>query len=139
MSAGRSILAVLAIAVAALAVIVAASVLTSPYHRFLHRDQSYYGHLAKACESLLEAHPPGSNTSLEISTSEQSLPAIISELRPSKITLSSNHVWFMAGARDFGVCWEPQGGTNANNWTLSCSAEGPSHELYVAAKPLPKN
>jgi hypothetical protein len=116
-----------------------ASIFTPPHRRILNKNQEYYSRLATACDSLLITQPPGTHRELEISTADQSLPQILRELNPSKITVSSNHVWVMAGDRDFGLLWEPQGGTNTNYWALSTAAEGASHELYVAARPIRNN
>jgi hypothetical protein len=136
----RNILVVVALAAITLGfAIFGASTFTLPHRRILNKNQDYYSRLATACDSLLITQPSGTDTALEISTVDQTLPTILRELHPSKIIVSSNHVWIMAGVRDFGLLWEPQGGTNTNHWALSTVAEGSTHELYVAARPLRNN
>ena len=119
----------------------------SPYLRFLDRDQNYYAEVAHACDLILQQHPLGTNATIipisgtsetfafvHVPGSDPSLPKVIRDLHPSKITISSNRVHVIAGVRDFGISWEPQeGGTNS--WALNVYPEGPQSVVYVESRP----
>lgn len=127
----RIILITLSIpAAVCLVAVLALWLLKSPYLRFVDKDQKYYFRVARACDSILDQHPLGTNEFVRLPGDDASVPSIIRDLHPSAITISSNRVHVMVGVRDFGMSWEAQNG-DTNSWTLNVYTEGPEKALYV--------
>ena len=117
----------------ALALAVLAS-FRSPYLRFIHRSQDYYGKLARGCDALLLRHPLGTNVFVHLAADDSSVPRIIRELHPSAITVSSNRVHVIVGEREFGMSWEAQDG-DTHSWALQVYPAAPGPILYVEKRP----
>ena len=103
----RTILALLVLGVC-ICLIVILLPFRSSYLRFMHKSQQYYSELAHGCDAVLAAHPLGTNEFIRIPGTDTSLPKIVRDLRPSRVTISSNRVHLMIGQGrgGFGVAWE---------------------------------
>jgi|SRR5688572_30701050 len=104
----------------------------SSYLRFMHKSERYYSELARACDSVLAAHPLGTNEFIRISGTDPSLPERIRDLQPSRVTISSNRVHLMVGVGrgGFGISWE-QDETQPNVWTINTFAESLQRVAYA--------
>jgi hypothetical protein len=80
-------------------------IFTSPFRRFMGKDPMYHAEIARACDSVMRQHPLGTNAAivsvaggdesillLDVPLSDPSLPKVIRDLRPSKITISKNRI-----------------------------------------------
>src|SRR5437867_5168671 len=52
-----------------------------PVLQFMHHDQQYFRDFARACDSLLQRHPLGTNTYIRLSGDDPLLPPIIHNSR----------------------------------------------------------
>ena len=104
-----------------------------PVLQFMHHDQRYFKEFARACDSVLQRHPLGTNDYIRIPGDDPSLPPIIRNLRygVDRVTISSNrvHVVVPAPWHGFGIAWEPQ--TNTNVWVLTTWNESEPRVAYV--------
>jgi hypothetical protein len=107
-----------------------------PVLQFMRHDQKYFRDFARACDSLLERHPLGTNTCIRLSRDDPSLPPIIRNLQygVERVTISSNgvHIVVPAPYHGFGITWESQNKTDTNVWTLVTACE--SHERLAYAE-----
>ena len=94
----------------------------SSYLRFMNKSHEYYSELARACESVLLAHPLGTNEFIRIQARDSSVPRIIQNLHPERVTVSPNRVHILVGVGrgGFGIAWEPQ---DARHWRITTYAE----------------
>ena len=104
------------------------------HFRFRHRSEAYYAEFAKACDSLLEHHPLGTNRFIELSVTGAALPQIIQDLQPSKIKVSSNRVWILSQGNLVGIAWEPKDEAQTNVWQLITSIESHVRSVYVVKR-----
>jgi hypothetical protein len=101
------------------------------HFRFRHRGEAYHAKFANACDSLLQQHPLGTNRFVEVSSTGATLPPIIQDLRPSRIKVSSNHIWILSKGGEFGIAWEPQDEVHTNAWHLRTSIESHVRTVFV--------
>ncbi len=104
------------------------------HSRFRHQSEAYYAQFAKACDSLLEQHPLGTNRFIELAVTGAALPQIIQDLQPSKIKVSSNRVWVLSKGGQFGIAWEPKDESQTNVWQLITSIESHVRSVYVVER-----
>ena len=99
------------------------------------KDQRYYFEFARACDSVLALYPLGTNEFIRIQGKDASVPRIIRNLHPSRITISSNRVHIMVGVTrpGFGISWEPDE-TKTNCWSINTFAEGLHRVAYVETR-----
>jgi hypothetical protein len=110
--------------------------LKSNYLRFMEdKGQTYYSEFARACDSVLAQHPLGTNEFIRISGADSSLPKIIRDLEPSRVTISSNRVHLVVGVgRDgFGVSWE-QDEAQTNVWAINTFVESLQRVAYAETR-----
>jgi hypothetical protein len=109
------------------------------YWTFLGKNQQYYMRFARACDSLMVAHPMGTNQIISIATTDPSVSAIIRDLKPNEIQVQSNRVWMMIGASHAGfvVAWEPQSKRQGNVWAIDAIIEGTARTPYVESRLIP--
>jgi hypothetical protein len=108
----------------------------SDYLRFMEdKDAHYYSEFARACDSVLMHYPLGTNEFIRIPGAETSLPEIIRDLAPSRITISSNriHIIVGVGRGGFGISWEPDEETT-NSWAINTFAESLHRVAYVETR-----
>jgi len=129
---------VIIIVCCALVVVVVLSFLAlggDPTFRFRHRSERYYVEFTKTCDSILAAHPLGTNQAIEIPITGRSLPRIIRELPPFKIEVRPHCLWILAGgtghANGYGITWEPRDESQTNVWALRTILESHERIVYV--------
>jgi hypothetical protein len=107
--------------------------MTGGYWRFLEKDRRFYTEFARGCDSILKSHPVGTNKSISVEVTDSSVPKIIQELGPTKITSASNRSWMMIGESraGFGIAWEPQPEGQTNVWAINTYAENLIRTPYV--------
>jgi len=107
----------------------------SPYLRFMGKSPQYYSEFARACDSMLAQHPNAANQFIEIPSADPSVPKIIRNLRPNRITISSNRVHLIVGVGrlGYGISWEPQDG-QTNSWAINTFAESLHRVAYFEAR-----
>jgi hypothetical protein len=102
-----------------------------PVLQFTHHDQNYFKEFARACDSLLQEHPLGTN----IPGDDPLLPPIIRQLRygVDRVTISTNKVLVIVPApwHGFGIVWAPQNETDTNAWALTTWHESEPRVAYV--------
>lgn len=106
-------------------------VLNPQYFGLRHKSAKFYADYAAACDSVLAAHPLGTNESIKIPVTDPSLPKIMTDLHPVRIVVGSQRVWMLLGSdshNGFGLTWERGW---ANSWVLHTTAE--SHDTVIAA------
>jgi hypothetical protein len=111
------------------------------YWSFLGKSKRYYTRFARACDSLLVAHPMGTNEFISIPVTDPSVSAIIRDLKPNRILLQSNQVWMMIGSTHagFAVTWEPQPEGQSKVWAINSIAEGLVRTPYVEYRLIPSS
>jgi hypothetical protein len=101
----------------------------------MRHDQQYFRDLARACDSLLQRHPLGTNGYVRLSGDDPSLPPIIHNLQygVDRVTISSNRVHMVVPApyHGFGIVWEPQNENDTNVWTLVTACESQERVAYI--------
>jgi hypothetical protein len=107
-----------------------------PVLQFMHHDQKYFRDFARACDSLLQQRPLGTNAYIRVPGDDPSLPPVIRDLRygVDRVIISSNLVLIFVPApyHGFGITWRPQNETDTNVWTLVTCCE--SHERLAYAE-----
>jgi hypothetical protein len=104
------------------------------YFRFQHKSDRYYAEFAKACDTVLQHNPLGTNQFIELSAADSSLPKVIRDLPPLKIKASRQRVWILHdGSIEFGITWE-RDDSRANIWTLSTACESDVRVVYTAKR-----
>jgi len=111
-------------------------VLKPKQFRFVeNNDQKYFADLARACDVVKMQNPLGTNDFVLIGGTNASLPKIIRDLKPSRITVASNHTHITVGnsRMGFGISWKLDE-TKTNCWTMSANGEGGSQVVYSEAR-----
>ena len=85
-------------------VLLAVTLFSSRYLRFMAKDKAYFSEVAHACDSILRHHPVSSNDTvtlyghmslpytMKLSGHDGSLPKIIKRLHPDMVLISTNRV-----------------------------------------------
>lgn len=78
------------------------------YPSFINQDKSYYKTIADACEQLRAKTPFRLLHGQHISPNEAFVPAVVRDLRPSYLVLTTNRVYLMIGEGRgaYGIAWE---------------------------------
>jgi len=113
-------------------------VLNAKYLGFKHKSISYHADFAKACDSMLAHYSLGTNImGADISVTDASLPKIVSDVHPVRISISTNHVWILVRGGHVGglaIIWEPRDETQTN-WALSITdGEGQNDVVYATSR-----
>ena len=104
------------------------------YQRFKRRSPEYFADLAKACDSLVDTYPVGTNRFVEVPAAGASIPRIIRDLHPVRIKVEPKCVWILHGGPiQFGIAWE-QDELRTNVWTLSTACESHITTVYTAPR-----
>jgi hypothetical protein len=112
------------------------NLLNPQYFGLRHKSAKYYADYTAACDSVLAAHPLGTNKSIQIPVTDPSLPKIMTDLHPIKIEVSSQRVWMLLGSDShlgFGLTWDPQW-DNTNIWVLHTTAESEDTVIYSSPR-----
>jgi hypothetical protein len=107
--------------------------LNPQYFGLRHKSAKYYADFTAVCDSILTAHPLGTNEVVNIAVTDPSLPKIITDLHPVKIQVSPQCVWLLLGSdghAGFGLAWEPRYG-QTNIWVLHTIAENLDTVIYT--------
>jgi apolipoprotein N-acyltransferase len=129
------IAAVLLLALPAALAAVVPSLLKSDYSRFIEKDQRYYSRFARACDSALGQRPSGTYEFIFIPATNVSLPKIIQDWHPNRLTYGARGLDILVGSgrAGFVISWhQPEGETNL--WVLETSGEVPEQRLYSETK-----
>jgi hypothetical protein len=118
---------------------------SSVYLGFKHKSTKYHAEFAEACDSVLAQHPLGTNKDIELSTTDPSLPKIITDLHPVRIGVSPNKVWILVNeshidglAVIWEPVWEPQNQNQTNDWALTINGgDDPEVPVFVTNRMLP--
>jgi hypothetical protein len=137
MRASRIILAVVLVLVCIIGFLWFLPNLLNPqYFGLRHKSAKYYADYTAACDSVLAAHPLGTNESIKIPVTDPSLPKIMTDLHPIRIEVSSQRVWMLLGSDShagFGLTWDPQW-DNTNIWVLHTTAESLDTVIYASKR-----
>lgn len=107
------------------------NMLNPQYFGLRHKSAKYYADYTAACDSVLAAHPLGTNESIKIPVTDPALPKIMTDVHPIRIEVSSQRVWMLLvsdSRAGFGLTWNPQW-DNTNIWVLHTTAE--SHDTVI--------
>lgn len=110
--------------------------LNPQYFGLRNKSPKYYADFTAACDSIIAAHPLGTNGFIKIPVADPSLPKIVTDLHPIRMNVTSRRVWLLLGSdghAGFGLAWEPQYG-HTNVWILHTIAEGLDTVIYTAAR-----
>jgi len=108
------------------------------YLQFMARNPGYYRGLAESCDQLLSAWTNQTSETWVLRGDDKSLPPLILELNPSKVTLRSEFVWIMVGVTrpGFGITWAKNDyGDEDIRWELSSHADGMKTIVFSTNKP----
>jgi hypothetical protein len=112
------------------------NLLNTQYFGLRHKSAKFYADFMAACDSVLAAHPLGTNEAIMIPVTDPSLPKIITDLHPIKINVSPQRFWMLLGSDShagFGLAWEPQW-NDTNIWILHTIAESESTVIYSSKR-----
>jgi hypothetical protein len=112
------------------------NLLNPQYFGLRHKSAKYYADYTAACDSVLAAHPLGTNESIKIPVADPSLPKIMTDLHPIRIEVSSRRVWMLLGSDSharFGLTWDAQW-DNTNIWVLHTTAESLDTVIYASKR-----
>jgi hypothetical protein len=106
-----------------------------PFLQFMDKGQKYYVELSRACDTVLQQHPRGTNEFIALSGEDASLPSVIRDLHSNRITVENQRLWMViGGSRDgFGVAWE-RDESRMNLWRLIVYPDGEPRVAYAETR-----
>ena len=117
------------------------NLLNPQYFGLRHKSTKYYTVFTSACDSVLAAHPLGTNEAIWIPFTDPTLPRIITDLHPIKIQVNPQRFWMLLGSDShagFGLEWHPKW-DNTNVWVLDTVAESEETDIYSAKRSVSPN
>ena len=112
------------------------NLLNLQYFGLRHKSARYYADYAAACDSVLAAHPLGTNESIKISVTDPSLPKIMTDLHPIRIEVRPRCVWMLLGSAShngFGLTYYARW-DNTDVWSLQTTAESHDTVIYTSKR-----
>jgi hypothetical protein len=115
------------------------NLLNPQYFGLQHKSARWYADFTGACDRVIAGHPLGTNEYIRVSVTDPSLPKIITDMNPIKITVSHQRFWMLLGSdshEGFGLTWDPDW-HDPSIWNLHTTAESLDTVVYSARRIVP--